>query len=58
MLVRNLLLVELRRHIRRGLDGLLHFLRELVDAHPATYGTLSASQSGASFYAADHINTE
>ena len=33
MLVRDLLLIELRRDILRGLERLLHFLRELVDAH-------------------------
>ena len=33
MLVRDLLLIELRGDILRGLDRLLHFLRELVDAH-------------------------
>jgi hypothetical protein len=33
MFVRDFLLIELRRHILRRLQRLLHFLREFIDSH-------------------------
>jgi hypothetical protein len=38
MFVRDLLLVILGGNLLRGLQRLLHFLGEFVDAHPTTLG--------------------
>jgi hypothetical protein len=50
MFICDLLLPGLRRDVLCGLNRLLHFLREFVDAHGATYETPITSQSGACFH--------
>ena len=50
MFICDLLLPGLRRDVLCGLDRLLHFLREFVDAHGATYETPISPQSGACFH--------
>jgi hypothetical protein len=39
MLIRNFLVIGLRSEILRSLEPLLHFLRELVDAHASPSAT-------------------